>query len=183
MTSIQLNLFEQRFIKDPRKYNGFEPPKVRKKKDCIFCKKLFGTEEVNHEYVMELLHDAIFTKNELELELLLMLLYHFDCVNHYCILLSQLLIQPWHHRHDEIAGALEFEDDERLIEIWHQAALYRCDNLDYESDYCEFNRKCLFALARIGTQDAIKCMKDISHADNPIIANHALEVMKLYNFI
>lgn len=76
---------------------------------------------------------------------------------------------------------LEFDADERIIENLRQAAVYRCDNLEYESDDCEFNRKCLFILARIGTQDAIKSIKDISGVDDPIIANHAFEVMKQYN--
>ena len=183
MTSIQLNFFMQRFIKDLQKYNGVEPQSVKAKNDFVFCKKLFGDEKVNYACVTELLNDAIFTKNELELDLLLMLLSHFNCVNHYCITLSQLLIQPWHHFHDRIASMLEFDADERIIENLRQAAVYRCDNLAYESDCCEFNRKCLFTLARIGTQDAIKSIKDISGVDDPIIANHALEVMKQYNLI
>ena len=181
MTSIQLNIFMQRFIKDPQKYNGVEPQAVKVKNDLIFCKKLFGNEKVNYTYVMELLNDAIFTKNELELDLLLMFLSHFQCVNYYCITLSKLLIQSWHHFHDRIAGMLEFDADERIIEILRQAAMYRCDNLEYESDYCEFNRKCLYALARIGTQDAIKSIKDVSCVNNPIIAKHALMIMKQYN--
>ena len=181
MTSVQLNLFMQRFVKEPQKYNGVEPQSVKAKNDFNFCKVLFGSEEVDYKYVMELLNDAVFTKNELELDLLLMLLSHFHCVSHYCIVLSQLLIQPWHHLHDRIAGMLEFDADEGMIEILRQAAVYRCDNLEYENDYCEFNRKCLFLLAKIGTQDAIKSIKDVADVDNPIIANHALKVIEQYN--
>lgn len=180
MTSVQLNLLMQRFIKDPQKYNGVEPQRVKAKNDCNFCKALFGHAEVNYTYVMELLNDSICTQNELELDLLLMFLSHFHCVNRYCITLAHLLIQPWHHFHDRIASMLEFESDERVIEFLYQGSMYRCDNLEYESDYCEFNRKCLFALAKIGTQEAIKSIKNVSKVENPIIANHALKIIEQY---
>ncbi len=181
MTSVQLSLFIQRFINDPQKYNGVEPQRIKAENDCNFCKALFGHKEVNYAYVMDLLNGSISTKNELELDLILMLLSHFHCVSHYCVILAPLLIQPWHHLHDRIASMLEYDADERIIEILRQAAVYRCGNLEYESDYCEFNRKCLFALAKIGTQDAIKSIKDVSDVDNPIIANHALKIMKQFN--
>ena len=183
MTLVQLNLLMQRFIKDPQKYNGVEPQGVKAKNDCNFCKEFFGHDAVNHVYVMELLNDSIDTKNELELDLLLMLLSHFHCVNHYCVTLAHLLIQPWHHLHDRIAGMLEGVSDERVIDFLYQGSMYRCDNLEYESDYCEFNRKCLFALAKIGTQDAIKSIKNVSDIDNLIIANHALEIIAQYGLI
>ncbi len=181
MTSIQLNLLMQRFIKDPQKYNGVEPQRVKEKNDYNFCKALFGHKEVSYAYVMELLNDSISTQNELELDLLLMLLSHFHCVNRYSITLAHLLIQPWHHLHDRIAGMLEFEYDERIIEFLHQGSMYRCDNLEYESDYCEFNRKCLFALANIGTPDAICYLKAASGCENSIIASHALKIIKEFD--
>ena len=38
-----------------------------------------------------------------------------------------------------------------------------------------------YTKARIGTPDAIKSIKDASGVDDPIIANHALEIMKQHN--
>ena len=180
MTQAQLNLLMQRFIKEPQKYNGIEPANVKEKNDRIFCEEFFGCKEINHAYLAEILTSSINANDELALDLLLMLLSHFRCVNHYCVTLAPLLIQPWHHLHDRVACVLEFESDERIIEFLYQGSMYRCDNLEYESDYCEFNRKCLFALAKIGTQEAIKSIKNVSKVENPIIANHALKILEQY---
>lgn len=182
MKPAQLTLLVQRFIKDPQKYSGVEPEKVKIQKDLDFCKAFFGYEEIKHTYIMDLLNDSICTNNELELDLLLILLTHFHCVKHYCVTLAPLLIQPWHHLHDRIAGMLEFESDERIIEYLYQGSIYRCENLEYESDYCEFNRKCLFALAKIGTHKAITYVKTVSTCENTIIAKHALTIIKEYSF-
>jgi len=183
MTEAQLNLLMQRLVYDPRKHKGVEPDRVKTKNDRIFCNMFFGCEEIDYAYVRELLYDSIRANNELELDLLLMLLSHFKCENKYSEVLAPLLVQPWHHLHDRIAGVLEFSLDERVTDFLYQGATYRCDNLEYESDYCEFNRKCLFALAKIGTKEAIDYVKKVSDCDNTIIANHALNVMREYGFL
>ena len=178
MTPVQLKLLIQRLIKDPQKYNRIEPERVKEKKDRIFCKEFFGQEGIHHTYVIELLRDSIDSHNELELDLLLMLLTHFNSVKYYCTILAPLLIQPWHHLHDRIVGMLEFESEEQIIDYLYQGSMYRCDNLEYESNYCEFNRKCLYALAKIGTHKAINYIKTVSTCENCIIANHALKIIK-----
>ena len=81
-------------------------------------------------------------------------------------------VQPWHHLHDRIAGILEFNASENIIEYLYKGALYSCDNLEYESDYCEFNRKCLYALAKIGTKESINYIKEVLKNGNDIVYEH-----------
>lgn len=109
---------------------------------------------------------------------MLMLLEHFNIINHFNEVLAKLLIQPWHHLHDRIAGILEFNASENIIEYLYKGALYSCDNLEYESDYCGFNRKCLYALAKIGTNESINYIKDVSKNGNDIVSNYAKSILK-----
>ncbi len=64
-----------------------------------------------------MLNDSILNKNENDLDLLLMLLEHFNIIKRFNLLLAELLIQLWHHFHDRIAGVLEFNASEGLIKF------------------------------------------------------------------
>ena len=65
-----------------------------------------------------------------------------------------------------------------MVKSWN----YSCENLEYESDYCEFNRKCLYALAEIGTNESINCIKDVLKNGNDIVSNYAKNILKEYQF-
>ncbi len=87
------------------------------------------------------------------------------------------MIQPWHHFHDRLAGILEFNTSEKIIEYLYKGTLYSCDNLAYESDYHGFNRKCLYSLAKIGTNESINYIKEVAKNNNIIIANYAKNIL------
>ena len=178
MNIKQRELMIKRFIFESQKYGGNEPEVVRKKNDVNFCKSFFNKTIVDEDLVKKLLNEAICSENEEDLDLMLMLLEHFNIINHFNEVLAKLLIQPWHHLHDRIAGILEFNASENIIEYLYKGALYSCDNLEYESDYCGFNRKCLYALAKIGTKESINYIKDVSKNGNDIVSNYAKSILK-----
>lgn len=64
----------------------------------------------------------------------------------------------------------------------YKGALYSCDNLEYESDYCGFNRKCLYALAKIGTNESINFIKEVIKNGNHIVSNYAKKILEEYKF-
>jgi len=182
MNSSQRDLMIKRFIFEPQKYRGNEPEVVRKNNDINFCKSFFNNTMVDEELVKKLLNELIFNENEQELDLMLMLLEHFNIINQFNETLAKLLIQPWHHLHDRIAGILEFNASENISEYLYKGALYSCDNLEYESDYCGFNRKCLYALAKIGTNKSINYIKEVAKEGNTIVSNYANSILKEYEF-
>lgn len=182
MNSKQRDLMMKRFIFEPQKYGGNEPEVVRKKNDVNFCKSFFNKIMVDEDLVKTLLNESILNENEQELDLILMLLEHFNIINYFNVMLAKLLIQPWHHLHDRIAGILEFNASENIIEYLYKGALYSCDNLEYESDYCEFNRKCLYALAKIGTNESVNHIKEVLKNGNDIVSNYAMNILKEYKF-
>lgn len=177
MTKEQIDLLTHRFIFEPQKYKWQEPDLIKQQKDLEFCKKFFNHPHIDIDVVRLILTNSINRKNEFELDLVLMLINHFDISENFDMILAPLLVQPWHHLHDRIATILEFDENEATIEYLFLGSLYRCDNLDYESDYCGFNKKCLYALAKIGTKRSIDYIKKVSSSNNPIISNHAKNLL------
>lgn len=182
MTQKQTDLLIKRLINEPYNYKGIEPISIKRKNDWYFLNAFFRKNEIDFDLVESLLKDAIVRENEFELDLMLMLLTHFDITQKYDLVLAPLLIQPWHHFHDRLASILEFDKREDVIEYLYLGALYRCDNLAYESEYCEFNRKCLYALAMIGTEAAMNYLKKLSVCDEPIISQYAQKIIKEFSF-
>lgn len=182
MNNKQKDLLVKRFIYDPQRYRGNEPEVLKRSNDVNFCKSFFNKDVVDEDLVKILLDESILNKNESELDLILMLLEHFNIIKHFNLILAKLLIQPWHHFHDRIAGVLEFNASEDIIEYLYKGALYSCENLEYESDYCGFNRKCLYALAKIGTSKSINYIKEVSKSSNTIVSNYAKNILMEYKF-
>lgn len=182
MNEGQINLLAKRLIKETQEYAGIEPDAVKQKRDLKFCRKFFVQDRPDLTAIENLLGDAISSQNEHELDLLLMLLEHFDITCEYGSVLAPLLIQPWHHLHDRIASVLEFVADEATAECLYLGALYTCENLEYESDYRGFNRKCLYGLAKIGNDKAIEYILKVSKCDDSTVAEYAAEIMIKYSF-
>lgn len=181
MTNKQQELLNKRFILDIQKYNFMEPEEIKRQNDLLFCKDFFGKEYVDGIIVYNLLRECIEEKNEEDLDFLIMLIEHFKVVKDYRFILAELLTQPWHHFHDNIARILEFNVSEDLSEYLYKGALYSCENLEYQSDYKEFNRKCIYALAKIGTKKSNQYIKQISNCGDEIIANIANKIMENYS--
>ena len=177
MNQKQKDLLIRRLIFEPQKYRFNEPEVVKRHNDLCFFKIFFGKEEMDKTLIKELLVDSIKNKNESELDLLLMFLEHFNVVRDFDLIVAELLIQPWHHFHDRIASILEFSPSEEIVDYLYKGALYSCNNLEYESDYCEFNRKCLYALSKIGTKEAINYLIEVAHCDNVIVSKYAKDIL------
>lgn len=182
MNDKQKDLILKRFIYEPQKYRDCEPESVKKNNDINFCKSFFNKTVVDEKIIQKLLKESILNKNEHELDLILILLEHFNLIKSFNLILSELLIQPWHHFHDRIASDLEFNASANITEYLYKGALYGCYNLEYESDYCGFNRKCLYALAKIGTTESINYIKMVSQSGNAIVSNYAKDILKEYQF-
>ena len=154
-------------------HDGEEPLKIKKLLDNKFRKKFTVDPLKEPSYIVHLTELAISEKNDEDLDLLISLCEHFEITKHIDEVIAPLLIQPWHNQHDRIALILEFDQNEATIDWLFLGATYTCDNLDYQSDYCEFNRKCLYALSKIGTEKALNYIKEVSACSNTIIAEHA----------
>lgn len=181
MNNNERKWIKWRFIDKWARYEGQEPAFVKKWLDKKFFKKFTVNPTKNPQYVIDLLIIAISEQNEDDLDLLLCLFEHFEITSYIDEIIAPLLILPWHHFHDRIAGILEIDKNEKTLGFLFKGATYTCDNLDYESDYCGFNRKCIYALLKIGSDKAIQCIKELTYCENEIVADIAQSIVKKYN--
>lgn len=86
--------------------------------------------------------------------------------------LCELLDAPWHTCHEDIAFALEQLHDERSIEALYRAALSKHEYLAYDDGHA-LARKCIWALAKIGTAAARRRLEDLSRCGDPTIEGYA----------
>ena len=181
MNDNERKLIKNRLLKHYKWEFGLEPDKIKEKLDKKFCNKFTVDPIAQPDYIVKLLQDSISEKNEEDLDLLLSLSEHFGITKCVDEVIAPLLIQPWHHFHDTIARILEFDKNEKTMHYLFLGATYFCENLDYQSDYCQFNSKCLHGLLKIGTEEAIELIKKVAKDDNQIVANTALDLIKRYN--
>lgn len=171
MNPKQFELLETRLITQVIQYNGRgEPPAVKEKNDREFCEAFFNQNNIDIKTIENLLTESIQSQNNFELDLLLMLLEHFEIVSHFVPIFAPQLIQPWHTFHDRIARLLMEEKKPETTRLLYQGATYCCENLDYQSDYNEFNKKCIHGLYNIGTTEAKNCLEELCKNENKNIS-------------
>lgn len=86
--------------------------------------------------------------------------------------LIRLLEASWHHSHENIALALQNLKDPRAISSLSNAALSTHGYLEYD-EFFNLARKCIWALADMGTEGALKELHLLAQSSNPIIAGYA----------
>jgi hypothetical protein len=87
-------------------------------------------------------------------------------------LLAQLLLLPWHFKHEDIALALQRLRVPATADALAQAALMKHDYLAYNGSHA-FARKCTWALADIGTPEARAHLESLSRVDDVELAAYA----------
>jgi HEAT repeat protein len=86
--------------------------------------------------------------------------------------LLALLRSHDHFRHEDIVAALQGIKDPRAIDALFEAASVRLPYLDYD-EFFGLARKCTWALADIGTQEAKTRLEQLTSNDNRLIADYA----------
>ncbi len=87
-------------------------------------------------------------------------------------ILVQLLECDWHHSHEDIALTLQKLKDPKAIKALQQSAETKFDYLAYDNSEA-FARKCIWALADIGTEEAKQALNEISASSNNVVAGYA----------
>lgn len=90
----------------------------------------------------------------------------------YVEVLSKLLVAPWHCMHENIASLLQGMKDPGSVDALYDAALAKFDYLDYDDTYA-LARKCIHALADIGTESSRAKLRRLAESDIPIIREKA----------
>ncbi|HLP94657.1 MAG TPA: hypothetical protein VK168_11510 [Saprospiraceae bacterium] len=98
-----------------------------------------------------------------------------DFVNYY----NLLLIEKWHHNHEDIISIITSIKSETSIPYINAVISLQFKYL-YLSDtsYASFIRKCMWALADINTEESIALLKKYLESENPVIKRYADEQLR-----
>lgn len=90
-------------------------------------------------------------------------------------ILSALLLESWHQQHEDIALMLQELKDARAVDSLLAAATMKFNHLLEWNNLSEFQRKCTWALADIGTAAAHRALVQLSKNQDSVLSQFATE--------
>lgn len=130
-----------------------------------------GTER---HYFLDKIEKVHRQKNADDLDDLLFLCFSFELFDgEYVLILCKLLIENWHHSHEDIVMLLQSLRDPRSTESLYQAATMKFEYLNYDDTYA-LAVKCCWALGDINTDLSREKLKILAKSDNKIIKDNAI---------
>jgi hypothetical protein len=90
-------------------------------------------------------------------------------------ILIRLLEAPWHQRHEDVAREIQTLRIPEAVPALERTATMVYDYLKYYDDGHAFSRKCIWALADIGSPEAYEALQRLSISAEPVVAGYALK--------
>ena len=122
--------------------------------------------------VIPILEQSLASHEADEVELAVTLAHYFGLQREQTPILCKLLLEDWHTSHENIASSLQKLADPRSTDSLRQASQFRLAYLDYDENH-GLARKCTWALAAIGTAEAIEALVWISENSDEMVAGYA----------
>jgi hypothetical protein len=133
------------------------------------------------EIIESELRGALVAQDADTVEGALSLAFRFDLVTADLVpLLAALLLLPWHYQHEDIASWLQGLRVPATADALAKAALIKHDYMDADDSH-PFARKCIWALADIGTPEARAHLESLARADDTEIAAYAQRRLDKWN--
>ena len=92
--------------------------------------------------------------------------------------LAKLLLEDWHDSHEDIVFELGLLGDSRATESISLAAAIPREQLVRWGNYREFQRKCAYALARIGTPESRAALEAFTRQSDSSLAQFGEEALQ-----
>lgn len=89
-----------------------------------------------------------------------------------CKLLSKVLLEDWHFRHEDVASEIQQLKCECAVQALEQRASSNPEYLEWDENHA-LARKCTWALADIGTTEARDALARLAKSDIPVIRGFA----------
>lgn len=122
------------------------------------------------------LREAFLLKDSDAVELLLffgeVVQYDYKCINQ----LNELIVSEWHKKHEDLARLLDRYKEPSSVDYLYKVSLMNLEYLEYDEDFA-LAEKCIRAMGKIGTSDAIKYLKLLNSSDNEKIRRIAEKVL------
>jgi hypothetical protein len=132
----------------------------------------FPTAVEDSKLALGLLEKAYKEENDEDLEWTLIVGFSFGFAPKHADLLCKLVEADWHHSHENIVSALTDLRSFKAVGPLEKTAYAHYDYLDYDECF-GLARKCVWALADIGTAEAHQALTRISRCENLVIAGYA----------
>ena len=87
--------------------------------------------------------------------------------------LCELVLEDWHQQHEDVVLVLQDLKDGRAAQPLYRAATIRFDHLARWNNLREFQRKCTWALADIGSENARAYLQELARVDDEHLAEYA----------
>ena len=89
----------------------------------------------------------------------------------------KLFEETWHTLHDELASGFQIKRNPVVVQLLCKAVM---EGKIPEFEYKPISRKCTWALADIGTVDALDCLKVIAQSKDEALAGYAQKRIRLW---
>lgn len=124
-------------------------------------------------FIEQALRDALLSQDAPTLSRVLSYCWHFKLLTPSCAqLLAALLLQPWHQEHEDLAHVLQGFRVPATADTLAQVALIKHDYLKYNNSNA-LARKCIWALADIGTPEARSHLEHLAYNSDRYVAVYA----------
>lgn len=144
----------------------------------IFIKKICYKKDNLINYLEKSLKAIIEEKNAEELDYLMYVCFEFDIFSDNIIdMLCDIFEAEWHYKHEDIALLFEEVKPTKAIDSLYRVAISNYSYLDFDESYA-LAVKCIWALGKIGNEEAIEKLKLLSMSSNEIIKKNALEQLE-----
>lgn len=90
-------------------------------------------------------------------------------------ILARVLLEDWHDAHEDIAFELGLIGDRRAVDVLVKAARIPFAHLVEWGNLQSFQRKCAYALARIGSPEARTALETLAFESDPKLREYARE--------
>lgn len=128
--------------------------------------------------IMMGLNDTLESRNSQNVEIFIYLIFLFDVYyGKYVPILNDLLNCEWHYQHENIIMILQKLKSPTSVESIYKEIFIDREYLKYNDNESKIV-KCLWALSKIGTDDAIKIIEILAKNENQMIQHHAIEQLE-----
>ncbi len=133
-----------------------------------------GMDPLNQRgFARSALQEALVSQDGNALEFSLYVCYYFELLTpDLAPLLAEILLHPWHYQHEDLARTLQQLRDPSTADALAEAASMKHEYLAYDDSHA-FARKCMWALADIGSPKARRHLERLAQAADPVVAGYA----------
>jgi hypothetical protein len=135
-------------------------------------------DRLTKEYILEVVESSYFNNDPDDLEYSLLLGFIIDIFDHdFAHVLSKLIVESWHFKHEDIAMILKQIKSPQSVDSLYNATEMQFEYLGYDNTY-QFARKCIKALSAIGDENATNRLRLLAVSKTTEIAGYAQKELR-----